>query len=285
LFLFCWCIACEPQKGGDTPFVLGPETRIVSVNGALTEILCEAGYANNLVGLDITSTYPDSIQHLPKVGMSRRIPAEGVVSLQPDILIGRKDDLKPEVLEQIKLSGCDIWLFEQRPDLEGTKALIATLSDSLKMPALSGRLAKEIDTDLSMIEPIEDTPTVLFVYARGAGSMSVAGNGTQVQEMIKMAGGKNVSLDFDDFKPLSTEVLVQANPDVILMFNSGLNSISGAEGLMDIPGVSDTEAGKNQRFITMDGAFLTNFGPRVGEAARALNLLLKESMQPKISTR
>jgi len=61
---------------------------------------------------------------------------------------------------------------------------------------------------------------------------------------------------------------------VILLFNSGLKSLGGVKGLLQIPGVAETNAGKNKAVITMDGALLSGFGPRVGKAAAHLNQLL-----------
>lgn len=89
--------------------------------------------------------------------------------------------------------------------------------------------------------------------------------------MIELAGAENAVSGFSDFKPLTAEALVAANPDVILLFDSGLESLSGATGMMGVPGVAETQAGKNQAFISMDGQLLSGFGPRVGEAARLLN--------------
>ncbi|MEL7532990.1 MAG: ABC transporter substrate-binding protein [Bacteroidota bacterium] len=276
--LFLWLVSCQPQKADLGSYAIGEETRIISVNGALTEILCEAGLAGNLVGLDITSNYPDSIQSLPKLGYNRKIPAEGVVALDPDLIIAKTGDLKPEVYNQIKASGAKFWFFDQTYTLDGTRELIAQLSDSLQNPVLKTRLIDQIDKDLAEVEQIPEAPKVLFVYARGAGSLSVAGKETQVQETILLAGGQNVDLDFEGFKPLSSEILVQANPDVILLFESGLNSLAGAEGLLDLPGVKETNAGKHRRFIAMDGQLLTGFGPRLGQAVYELNQLLKGIM-------
>ncbi|MEM7657927.1 MAG: helical backbone metal receptor [Bacteroidota bacterium] len=248
--------------------------RMVSISGSLTEILCEAGMTEQIVGIDVTSTYPDSIQSLPRIGYTRNIPVEGVVSLAPDLIVGRAGDMKPETLDQLRSLEIPMWLFEQVYTVEGTKTLIRHVCDSLNQPETATRLISTVEQELAQIQPIPVPPKVLFVYARGAGSLSVAGNGTQVQYIIDLAGGKNVALDFEGFKPLSTEVLVQANPDVILLFDSGLNSLAGAEGLLNVPGIRATTAGQQGNFISMEGQLLTGFGPRLGQAAAELNRLL-----------
>src|SRR5690606_32566641 len=86
-------------------------------------------------------------------------------------------------------------------------------------------------------QPFSKTPTVLFIYARGTGTMSVAGKGSSIDEIIKLAGAQNAVQEFADFKPYTTEALVSANPDIILMFDFGLSSLGGKEAMLKLPGV------------------------------------------------
>jgi iron complex transport system substrate-binding protein len=116
---------------------------------------------------------------------------------------------------------------------------------------------------------------VLFIYARGTGSMTVSGTGTALDNMIKLAGAQNAITGFAQFKPLSAESLVAANPDVILLFDSGLQSVGGAEGLLGVQGVSATNAGKNKKIVSMDGQFLSGFGLRLPAAIAELNKKLQ----------
>ena len=107
--------------------------------------------------------------------------------------------------------------------------------------------------------------------------MMVSGKNTPMAALIGLAGGENAINDFEDFKPLTPEAVVKANPDVLFFFTSGLESSGGNDGVLKMPGVSQTNAGKNKKIIAMDGGLISGFGPRVGEAAVALNKLLVES--------
>ena len=255
---------------------INEQTKIVSLNGTLTEILCAMGYEKNIVGVDVTSTYPASMRKLPKVGHNRNIQAEGVLSLQPTLVVGKKGEIKPELEQQIKAANIDLQLFEMKTTPEGTQQLIATMAQKLGKSEVGEGLNNQIKTQLGQVEKLEKAPKVLFVYARGTGTMMVAGDGTSIQQMITLAGGQNAISGFKEFKPLTAESLIKANPDVILMFDSGLKSLEGPEGLLKTPGVKETNAGRNKAFITMDGQFLNGFGPRLGEAALELNKKLKE---------
>ncbi|MCC5943325.1 MAG: ABC transporter substrate-binding protein [Bernardetiaceae bacterium] len=249
--------------------------KIVSLSGALTEIIFAAGYGDKVVGTDVTSTYPEAAAALPKVGHNRNIEVEGVLSLTPTHLFTIKDALKPEVVSQFETAALQTEAFVQEFTIEGTKKLIQSVCETLETPQTAQKLNSKIDEDLAKVEPLAQKPKVLFIYARGAGSLMVAGEGTQMQEMIQLAGGKNAVTGFEDFKPLTAEALVQANPDIILMFDSGLQSLEGDAGLLEVPGMRDTPAGKHKAFISMDGQFLSGFGPRVGEAVYTLNQKFK----------
>jgi iron complex transport system substrate-binding protein len=253
---------------------LADSARIVSLNGTVSEILVELGMENNIVGVDVASTYPASLADIPRVGHSRQIAAEGVLALGPDAVIATSRDVKPEVAEQIRNAGVQLYLFDHDYSIEGTKKMIRSMADSLGREQEAEATLMRLEKDLEQAGPADQTaekPKVLFIYARGTGTMMVAGKETPVDEMIKLAGGQNAVSDFSDFKPLTAEALVAANPDVILMFDSGLSSLGGVEQLLEVQGIAQTNAGKNKKIVEMDGQLLTGFSPRLGKAIRELS--------------
>ena len=58
--------------------------RLVTISGAITEVVYALGAEAQLVGTDTTSLYPAAALKTPKVGYLRQLSAEGVLSLQPD---------------------------------------------------------------------------------------------------------------------------------------------------------------------------------------------------------
>ncbi|MEZ0607668.1 hemin ABC transporter substrate-binding protein [Fibrella sp. WM1] len=241
--------------------------RIVSLDGTVSEILCDLGLQARLVGVDVTSTYPESLQKLPRVGHNRTISAEGVLAQKPTlVLTTERAGTKADMLDQLRSAGVEVVSFKQEFTVEGTKKLITDIATTCRVPSKARSLVRQVDTEVAGVKKAPGRPKVLFIYARGAGTMFVAGRGTPVEKMIELAGGQNATNQFDDFKPLTAEALVGANPDVILLFDSGLESLGGPAGLLNVPGIAQTDAGKNKRFVTMDGHLLTGFTPRLGKA-------------------
>tara|TARA_Y100000739_G_scaffold177481_1_gene155383 strand:+ start:805 stop:1671 length:867 start_codon:yes stop_codon:yes gene_type:complete len=270
--------SCQESKTSENPSVKEEKTtRIVSLNGAVSEIIAGLGYESSIVATDITSNYPESINKLPKVGHNRSIQAEGILAQNPDVVVGIQKELNPKVIKQIKSSGVKVVLFNQENSIEGTKKLIQGVKDSLNFDVKNDSLNIIIDESIDKLEKFQKSPKVLFIYARGAGTILVAGKNTQMDQMISIAGGENAVDDFDSFKPLTAEAIVTANPDVILMFTTGAQSLNGV--FDNVPGIMQTNAGKNKQIITMDGQYLAGFGPRVGKAALELNKKLGEISQ------
>jgi iron complex transport system substrate-binding protein len=251
--------------------------KIVSLNGAVTEIVAALGHEKEIVGTDVTSTYPESLKTTAKdLGHMRSVSIEAIMALQPTIILATDKDMSPELLEKIKKSGIKAEVFTQEFSPEGSKKLIADVAKALNHADYKA-LEEKIDTDLKAVKPIAAAPKVLFIYARGANMMMVSGTGTPVEKAITLAGGKNAVTDFADYKPLTPEALIKGNPDVILLFDSGIGSLGGPQGVLKIPGVDKTNAGKNKKIIAMDGALLSGFGPRLGEGVAKLNSLLLEN--------
>lgn len=251
--------------------------RIVSLNGAVTEIIAALGHESELVGVDVTSAYPESVKTTAKdLGHVRSLSVETIMELQPTLILGTSTDIGPELAEKLKSAGIETQIYTQEISPEGTKKLIEEVANTLHNDNYKS-LQNKIDTDLAKVQHLENKPKVLFIYARGANMLMVSGTNTPVDKVITLAGATNAVTGFEEYKPLTPEALLQGNPDVILMFDSGVGSLGGPQGVFKIPGVDKTNAGKNKKIIIMDGALLSGFGPRLGEAAVQLNSQLAEN--------
>ncbi|GAA4784437.1 hemin ABC transporter substrate-binding protein [Olivibacter ginsenosidimutans] len=267
-------VSCRNSDRAADESIVNDSTRIVSINGTISEILSGIGLENHIVGVDVASTYPKSLLQKPKVGHNRQMAAEGILALKPDWVIGVREEVKGELEDQLKAAGVKVLLFHQEYSIDGTKQLILAVSDSLGLKQKGDSILAKLDQDLTALDSLPantEKPKVLFIYARGAGTMMVAGENTQPAKIIELADGQNAVSGFQDFKPLTSEALVAANPDVILLFTSGLESLGGPKGLLEVQGVKETNAGKNNKFVEMDGQLLTGFSQRLGQAIKELS--------------
>ena len=121
--------------------------RVVSVNGALTEIIYQLGAEHTLVGVDTTSKYPVQAQSLPQVGYQRSLSIEGVLSLTPTHVIASADAGPPATLIQMQDAGIELIQFEKNYSLEGVVSKIESLAELLGLTIRVGEPRSQIDVD------------------------------------------------------------------------------------------------------------------------------------------
>ena len=254
--------------------VITSSERIVSLNGSTTEILFALGVGDNVVGCDASSTYPKGIKEkLPSVGYQYGLNAEGILSLNPTLVIGRDDVRPPQVVQQLRMAGVTVLLLKEPRSFETAKQRLLTLGKAVNREKKANALAKVLDTDIKKLETKlaarkgEPKQKVLFLYLRGTQTTLVLGTDTAPGAMFDIVGAENAAANIKGNKPMTAEAVIAAQPDVYVLFTSSLESIGGIDGLLKLPGLAHTPAGQNRRVVTLDGQYLSGFGPRCGRAA------------------
>ncbi len=257
-------------------------SRIVSLWGNLTEIVFGLGLGENVVGRDISATFPEAA-NLPLVTRAHDVSAEGVLSLKPTLVLASKDNSGPSTaLDHIRNVGIPVVVFDDPTSVDDIIPRISAVANALGVPTAGDSLAAEVRSQLAATEAAApnsaNAPKVAFLYLRGqAGVYLLGGPKSGADSMFRAVGGvvAGTALGLSvPFTPITSEALAKAAPDVILMTQSGLDSVGGIDGLVNIPGIAQTPAGKNRRVITMDDALLYSFGARTPEALRTLSTLL-----------
>ena len=117
---------------------------------------------------------------------------------------------------------------------------------------------------------------------RGTSSIYlIGGPGSGADSLIKAIGATDVGAATlpHAFNTLTAEALVAAKPDVILIMSKGLESVGGVSGLIKLPGIAQTPAGKNSRIIDVDDSLLLSFGPRTPSLVSQLSKALVQVMK------
>ena len=244
--------------------------RIVTIGGAVTEIVFGLGAGSQVVGIDLSSTHPPEATELPIIGYQRRITAEGVMSANPTLVIATTEAEPIASFRLIRDTGSTVLILPEVFTLEGTHDKIRKLGTALGREEESERLIQQIEVDLktaeSFVAKVTTKPRVLFVYARGGAVLLVGGRDTQAASMIELSGAENAGGNFRGFQPLTAEAVVAANPQILLMLTGGFESIGGMDRVLELPGIALTDAGRDRNIIHFDDNYLLGFGPRYGKA-------------------
>ena len=263
--------------------------RIVSLFGDLTEIIFELGAGHLVVGRDASSIYPPEAELLPNLGFTQALSAEGVLALEPTLVIGNQTAGPSDVLEQIRDAGVEVVIIDSPSTFDAMGLKIRAVGFALGIEERAEAFAADAEARLDAVladvaarNPEGDArPSVLFIYVRRGGLQLVAGEGSAAATIIEAAGGTDAgtSAGVVGFVPLTPEAVVAADPEVILVMDRGLAAIGGVPGLLEIPGVALTQAGRNQRFVSMEDLYLLGFGPRLPDALYDLAAQLRAAME------
>lgn len=250
--------------------------RIVAVGGSVTEIIFALGEDDRLIARDQTSTYPPEAQGLPDVGYIRRLSPEGLLAVNPDLVIAMEGYGPPEAKSVIAAAGIPIAEIPEGHDGAAIVEKIRATASALGTPEKGEALAAEVKADLEAAETAAKAAgspaRILFILALQDGRIMAAGADSHADGIIRMAGATNALSGFSGYKQVTDEAIISAQPDVVLMMDRGGFDHEGTEeALFALPAIMATPAGKNRRMIRMDGLYLLGFGPRTADAIRDLN--------------
>ncbi len=254
--------------------------RIVSAGGDLTEIVYALGAEDRLIGFDVTSNYPPSARDKEQIGYVRRISAEGVLALGPDLVLGAHDMGPPAAVDQLRAAGVRVELAPRGDSAKGIPEKVRFVGQLLGLTDKARQLASQIKADLSReaarAASKQPKPRVIFVLALGEGEPMVAGVGSSAAKIIELAGGTNAVTQFKGYKPMSREAILAAQPEVLLMMDSAVGRYGGIDKILERPELALTPAGQTRRYVSMDGMLLLGFGPRTPLAIEQLGEALRQ---------
>ena len=242
--------------------------KVVVAGGSLTEIMYYLGLQQKIVALDVTSSYPKEAKKLPSIGYVRALSTEGVLSLDPTLVIGENDMGPENVVEQIKRTNIDLRIIPETHSAEGIKSKVLCLGTIFD---LNDKTKKKVNDELiPLIDDLEEIQKkneklkkrILLILSMQGTSPVVAGLGTAGDGFIKMTGASNVITEFEGWKPVSPESLILSNPDYILITSRGMRSFKSIDELVKQPALSLTNAAKNRNVIDINGMAMLGFGPR-----------------------
>ena len=286
-FVFVVGALCALVLSGAGAAAQSAHPRMVTVGGAATEIVFALGAGESVAAVDASSTYPPAVRDLPQVGYVRNISPEGVLSMEPELIVATGALGPPaarRMLERVEVP--TLWL----PDPDSVADLrrsVRTVATRLGVKEKGRRLLAGVDERLEAAEERASAwsgraPSVLFLLEPpGASGGGMAGGaGSRADALIRLAGGRNAARDFSGFQPVSRESLLSMNPDVILVGQSAGHggspaSIRALRESEALSGVAAVREGAVHGVPLDDLAF----GPRLGEAALRWNGLLAEAAE------
>jgi iron complex transport system substrate-binding protein len=243
-------------KSGESP----KYKRIVALADGSAEIVASLGYKDLLVGRDIASTMPELV-NIPVDTNAHQVAVERVIAQKPDLIIIDKNTSPISAIDTLRKSGISIVSAPGSFTLADIPLKESAIAKALEVPNALALL----NSDLAKRAFPKSNVKVAFLYLRGTAAIYlVGGKGSGTDSLLSAIGMRDVGAENlnTPFTALSAEALVKMNPDVILLMTKGLDSVGGIDGLVALPGIAQTTAGKERQIVTVDDSLLLSFGPR-----------------------
>ena len=230
------------------------QPRIVSTDALVTEVLIALDADNSLVGVDITSQLPQSYRPLPRVGYHRALSAEGVLALNPELLLGSEHVGPPPVLAALRRAGVNIVQLTAPTSIAQLKSNVKRLAKITGQVGNSKAILRRLSREERALKKQALTgQRVAFLLASANGKMRLAGRGTAGDAFISLLGAENCA-DFEAYRTMSAESLLQLNPDLLLLVEREGNEIDQFLALN--PALAHSKASRNDRILSLDGSAL-----------------------------
>jgi iron complex transport system substrate-binding protein len=246
-------------------------SRVVVLANGVAEIIQSLNAQSIIVGRDISST-EDSLADIPIVTSGHQVLPEKVIAQKPDLVLIDVSTGPKSAIETIKAAGISVVQTPESWSLKDLPIKVRAVGSAIGAQAQADELVKQINQSLNTSK-VKNSPKVAFLYLRGTSSVYlIGGAGSGADSLLSAIGAVDVGAQTLDrpFNTLTAESLAALNPDVILVMSKGLESVGGIAGLLKLPGVAQTRAGKNSAVIDVDDSLLLSFGPRTPSLVDAL---------------
>lgn len=252
--------------------------RIVTLDraGALSRMVWTLGLGDRLVGRDTASDFP-GIKDLPQITPGgHSINAESLLALKPDLVLTDGSIGPSRVIQKLKDAGVEVVSVPQDRTPDTIDVLIDAVADAVGLSneaeGVKAHIAKHMAAATKRAQDRADGRKMMVLYVRGTGVAMIAGPESGGRALIEYLGGIDAGEKLGiqgSFTPLTPEALIAAAPETLIVMTAGLESVGGVDGLLEVPGVNQTPAGKNRSVLDVPDSQLLSFGsetPRVIDA-------------------
>ena len=245
--------------------------RVVVLANGVAEIMNSLHAKSIIVGRDISSS-EKALADIPIVTSGHQVIPEKIIALSPDLVIIDASTGPKAAIDQIKSAGIKVVQTPESWTLADISIKVTAVAVAIGAPTQGDLLNQAMKTNIRPLT-LTKKPRIAFLYLRGTSSIYlIGGPGSGADSLISAIGATDVGAATlpRPFNTLTAETLATLNPDIILVMSKGLESVGGIAGLVKLPGVSQTQAGKNQAVIDVDDSLLLSFGPRTTSLVQAL---------------
>ncbi len=251
--------------------------RVVSLNPAATEAIFTIGADSLLVGRSRWDEYPKAVSRIPALGDGIRPNIEAVLAARPTLVVLYATAENRAAADALARAG--VRTIALRVDrIAQFHRLLATLGRALGAEANARVVSDSVQSTLDRVRSLTASrPQPRVVWPAWESPLLVIGGGSYIDELLTIAGAKNVFHDMEaPSPPVSIEEIAKRDPDLVITGASRGAKLSANPSWQAIRAVRET------RFIVQNpsvtGRPSAVLGMAAVQLARALHPELRDSL-------
>jgi ABC-type Fe3+-hydroxamate transport system substrate-binding protein len=188
--------------------------RIISIVPSQTELLFDLGLDEEIIGITKFCVHPgDKVKSKPKIGGTKALHIEKIRKLNPDLIIGNKEENEKDQIEILEKE-FPVWMSDIYT-LEDALQMIIQVGDIVGKTKQAENISEKIRSSFNLI-PQSPNPSTRIAYFIWKNPYMVAAKDTFIDQIMHIAGWQN-AFAASRYPEISREELKKINPDVIFL--------------------------------------------------------------------
>ena len=203
------------------------------------------------------------------------------MSLKPNLILAEESIGPPIIVKQLNKTSVEFRIIKNNYTLEGINEKFLCISKILDVDIKNNIDYKKFVNNVKKLKSFvknnnKEKKDILLILMMKGTSPIIAGKNTSGHGFIKMIGQNNSMGKVSGWKPVSSEQILIANPNYIIVTKRALKDFTSIEKFLKLPGISSTKAAKNKNVFIKDGMSLLGYGPRTINVAKEILINIKD---------
>ncbi|MDR5673979.1 PGF-CTERM-anchored ABC transporter substrate-binding protein [Halalkaliarchaeum sp. AArc-GB] len=237
---------------GETVTIEEKPERVTTIGPSAAQTMWEIGGEEQVVGVSQFAHYLDGAEEKANVSAEFGASVEQVVATDPDLVLA--PNVSAQDVEPLREAGLTVYHFPEATDTddvaEKTETIGKLTGNCEGAAEANAWMHANVDALNSVTAEADERPAALYPLGDGF----VAGGNTFIDEIITVSGADNVAHEHEDFPQLNDEVLLEMDPEVLVVTMPGV--------FLEQEPYASTTAGETESEVVVDVQWLNQPAPR-----------------------
>ncbi|MFD6895763.1 ABC transporter substrate-binding protein [Rhodococcus sp. NPDC060086] len=256
----------DAASDSTAPAESGTPQAIVSLSPTTTEMLYAVGAGEQVIAVDDQSDYPEGVPVTELSGYNPNV--EAILGYDPDLVVATDDN--GDLVAGLGNAGVEVLLLPAAVTLDDTYAQLEQVGAATGHVADAAELVAQMQTEIDeIVASVPERETPLRYYHELDNTFYSVTDDTYIGEIYSMLGLTSIATGGDGYPQLSSEYIVEQNPDLIFLADSQCCGVT-PETVAERAGWAELTAVRDGQVHVLDEDIASRWGARVVDLVREL---------------